>query len=384
MSAADEPWWVTDRAAQFRQFADSDGLTAPLYATLTRSAAQDQEVLALLDAAPVSQQRAVLMLAAVHYLVLGDPGCDLARFYPSVDPDRASEVGQAEDPWPVFRSFCLDRRAELSEIIATRNTQTNEVGRCAALLPALQWVHRETGGSLSLLEVGASAGLNLVFDRYRIEYSTPSWEIPDHGFDRFETHAGVGPVDSAVLIRSAVVGDRTLPPDLSPPAIADRVGLDIFPGDVHDPESVRWLEACIFADRVDRLSRLRAAVATAATAPPRVERGDAVADLSRVAATVQGDGPLVVFHSWALTYVDDATGFAREVSALAADRDLWWVAIEPSSAVPDLVVPPRDDRYSPSMAANTVTSVMHVRPDGREDRVLARSHPHLDWIHWLA
>ncbi|MEJ7585876.1 MAG: DUF2332 family protein [Acidimicrobiales bacterium] len=73
--------------------------------------------------------------------------------------------------------------------------------------------------------------------------------------------------------------------------IAERVGLDRTPIDVTDDESVRWLEACVFPDRLDRLHRLQAAVALVRPDPPRVEAGDAVADLARVAATLVGSGP---------------------------------------------------------------------------------------------
>ncbi|MEJ7585877.1 MAG: DUF2332 family protein, partial [Acidimicrobiales bacterium] len=174
VGSRDDLWWVADRAAQFRSFAGADGRTAPLYRRFAEATAEDPEVLALLDPAPERQQRSVLLFAAVHALVLADPSCDLARFYPSVDPVEAARAVAREDPWPAFRAFCLDRRAELEAVIATRNTQTNEVGRSAALAPALELVHRATGRPLSLLEVGASAGLNLCLDRYRIEYGAPT------------------------------------------------------------------------------------------------------------------------------------------------------------------------------------------------------------------
>jgi len=385
MPLSESPWWMIDRAAQFRAFADADGRTAPLYRRFADAAAGDPEVLALLDAAPGPQQRSVLLFASVHFLVLADPGCDLARFYPSVDPEAAA-ANAASDPWPAFRAFSLDRRNEIEALIATRNTQTNEVGRCAALAPALELVRRATGQPLSLLEVGASAGLNLCLDRYRIEYGAPTW-VPPVAAPAFVAEGSFGDPGSPVLIRARVVGEHEVPVAAtgSVPFIADRIGLDLAPVDVTDDEAVRWLEACVFADRTDRLGRLRAAVRLARHDPPRVVAGDAVADLAAVARIVDGQGPLVVLHSWALTYVEDRDGFAREVAALASDRDVWWLAAEPSTAVPGLVVPRRDERYTPEMAANTVVSIMHLRRRGaRADRVLARSHPHLDWIHWLA
>jgi hypothetical protein len=366
-----DPWWVTDRAAQFRAFADTDGRTAPLYARLAGGAADDPEVLALLDPAPARQQRTVLLLASVHHLVLSEPGAELARWYPSVDPAEAERRRVAGmDPYPAFRRFCLEHRAAIEERVATRTTQTNEVGRCLALLPALQVVHRRTSRPLALLEVGCSAGLNLRLDRYRFGYGDPvRW---------------VGDPAAVVQLRAREVGDVPVPGPGAVPPIAGRVGLDRSPVDVHAAEEVRWLEACVFPDRLDRIERLRRAVEVARTEPVRTVAGDGAADLAWVAATLPADATLCVFHSWALTYFDDRDGFAAAVGGLAAGgRDVWWISVEPSGAVPGLAVPPRDQRLTPEMAANTVVALMHATPDGRHDLVLARCHPHLDWIQWL-
>lgn len=375
-----EPWWVADRAAQFRGFASADGRTAPLYRRLADATADDTEVMALLDAAPRLHQRTVLLFAAVHALVLDEPGSELAAFYPSVRRDIGVARRDGEDPWPAFRSFCLDHRAAIEAIVATRTTQTNEVGRCLAFLPALQAIHRATDAPLRLLEVGASGGLNLALDRYRLGYGAPAVPLAPS----FEPVVELGPVSSPVRLGVRVFGDIPVPVEPEVPPIAARAGLDRSPIDVTDDGAVRWLEACVFPDRLDRLARLRAAVHVARRDPPTVLAGDGVIDLPRAAAGVSGDGPLVVMHSWVLTYFDDADAFARQVAALAADQDVWWVTVEPSSAVPGLEVAPRDPRYLPEMAANTVVSLLHVRPDRRDDLVLARSHPHLDWIHWLA
>jgi hypothetical protein len=366
-----DPWWVSDRAAQFRLFAETDGRTAPLYARLALGAADDPEVLALLDPAPPLQQRTVLLFASVHHLVLAEPDSALAAWYPSVDAVEAERRRvEGADPYPAFRQFCLEHRAAIEERVATRTTQTNEVGRCLALLPALNQVHRRTGRPLALLEVGCSAGLNLRFDRYRLGYGDPPrW---------------VGDPASPVPLHAREFGDHRVPGVDALPPIADRVGLDRSPIDVHDVDAVRWLEACVFPDRVDRIDRLRHAVELARGAPVRIVAGDGIADLGAVAATLPADAVLCVYHSWAQSYFEDREGFAAELAALSADRDVWWISIEPKGAVPDLDVPARDPRITPEMAGNTVVALMHVTPDGRADEVLARCHPHLDWIQWLA
>ena len=89
--------------------------------------------------------------------------------------------------------------------------------------------------------------------------------------------------------------------------MAERVGLDLSPVDPFSDDEARWLLACQWPDNPARFGRLRAALANvrAAAHPPRLERGDMVDDLARVAATIPGDGPLVVFHSWVAAYLDE-------------------------------------------------------------------------------
>ncbi len=203
---------------------------------------------------------------------------------------------------PAFRAFCLDRRAEIEAIVSTRNTQTNEVGRCAAIVPALELVHRDTAQPLSLLEVGASAGLNLEFDRYASRYSAPSWALPP--WPAFVAAARrSGPVDSPVVIGSRVVGDRAVP------LPADRRRRDTArsptgpastsaSGDVTDPEarSAGSRPASFPTGSTDSPGSGPPS-ALCAEAPPRIEAGATPSPIwPGVAATITGDGPLVVFH----------------------------------------------------------------------------------------
>jgi len=106
------------------------------------------------------------LLTAAHYLLLGGEEEAVAAFYPSV----AGEARGEGDPYPLFRDFCLEHAEELRTLISTRRVQQNEVRRCAQLLPAFGLVAERVGSPLALVEVGASAGLNLLFDRYSYDY----------------------------------------------------------------------------------------------------------------------------------------------------------------------------------------------------------------------
>ena len=157
---------------QFRLFAQGaarDGATT--YDVICRGIADDPEILALLGEAPVAQRRPNLLLAAVHFLLLGGATGALADHYDTVRSLAGREEappGAVADLVGDFKDFVMVHRAELLALIAVRSTQTNEVGRCTALFPALGAIAAgyPEGQPLWLLDLGTSAGLNLLFDSY--------------------------------------------------------------------------------------------------------------------------------------------------------------------------------------------------------------------------
>ena len=165
---------------RFRLFADEVRGSSPLYERLSLDIAGDPELLALCAAARPGQPLPNLLFAAVHSLLLGGAAHPLAQYYPTemregavhakgdADVDAGSVDG---DPYPLFRAFCLERRGEIEALLATRLVQTNEVRRSACLLPAfVSAEHELPGHGLALVEIGPSAGLNLLWDRYGYEY----------------------------------------------------------------------------------------------------------------------------------------------------------------------------------------------------------------------
>ena len=189
------------------------------------------------------------------------------------------------------------------------------MGRCTALFPGLCHIAASYGGSepLSLLDLGTSAGLNLLFDDYGYTYRAQLG-------DAVRT---AGPAGSGVALECEARDDLTQLPDLRTPAMAERVGLDLSPLDPRDDDDALWLLACQWPDNPARFGRLRAALANVRSVarPPRLEQGDMITDLPRVAATIGGDGPLVVFHSWVAAYLDEDEQRALTAAVRALNRD---------------------------------------------------------------
>jgi hypothetical protein len=369
----DQP--LGDHFRAFAKTTERDGGTT--YSAISRAVADDHDVLALLDDAPLLQRRPLLLLAAVHFLLLSGIEHPLADFYDTVRLVR----GRPDEPPPegdiavAFTDFCRAHRSEIEELTATRSVQTNEVGRCSALLPGLchiaaQYDWREP---LSLLDLGTSAGLNLLFDDYAYSYRTSAG-----GAIR---QAGVA--GSAVTLECTARDDLMHMPDLRLPVMAERVGLDLAPVDPFSDDEARWLLACLWPDNLPRFERLRAAIANvrAVPCPPRLERGDLLTDLPRVVATMPDDGPLVVFHSWVAAYLDEEEqrSLARQVAALGRERRVHYLYSESPFETPGLPTPSSPvRREGPDLA----TALVHASPGGGTPERLADTHPHGYWIHW--
>lgn len=349
MAASSAP----DLSGRFRQFAATYP-HLPLYSRLATAVADDPAAWGLLEAARPGQDRPVLWFAALHDLVLRAPSVPAARWF-------ASAPSSDGDPWPDVRATVLAHAADLRSVIARRSTQTNEVNRSVYVAALLVAAARDVEPPVSLVELGASAGLLLGVDRYRVEVGPTVLGDP------------ASPVTCAGDLRSGGLAGAALPP------IVERVGLDAAPVSLADDDEVRWLEACLWPDQPERLERFRAAVALLRPDPPRVVAGDMVDDLPALLATTRPDTHLVVMSTWALTYVrrDRRPAIAEALAAVAASgRPVSWITAEPPGAVPGVDPPALDGE-----------TVLALRPwrHGTElpAQVVGVSHPHAPWLHLL-
>ena len=335
------------------------------------SAAVSPATRALLDLtglAPPAQRRPNLLLAAVHFLLLGGVDERLADHYRTVAEWRGTPVRRPpddRDPFVEFAAFARAHRTSWPTLLATRATQTNEVGRSAVLLPAFVTVAAAAGRPLALVDLGASAGLNLLFDRYAYRYASST------GADA--PGAGVGAGVAAPVILDCDVRAGVLP-DLALPPVAYRAGIDRQPVDVDDDDAARWLLACQWPEHVTRFARLRAAIDLARAAPDRgdVRTGDVVDDLAETVAEAPPDAHLCVYHSWVAAYLttERQQALGAAIADVARSRPVSWVFAELPYEVPGLPVPPAPaDRAGdrPPKGATAVVLV-DVDRDGRRSR----------------
>jgi hypothetical protein len=309
-------------AANYREFARDARGRSPAYDALAAAVAEDATILRFLGSLPPDKRQPNILFAAARYL-RGEP--------PDIDG---------------LRALVRQDRAGLSRVMLARRTQTNEPARCATLLPALA----QLPPPLALIEVGASAGLTLLVDRYSYDYAG---------------HRIAGQDPRAPVLRCEPRGPVPLPSRL--PEIAWRAGLDLNPLDVTRDDDVRWLSCLVWPGEGDREQRLAAAVATARRDPPVVHRGDLVTDLPALAARAPAGATLVVYHTAALAYVtpEGRRRFAASVRGLPAV----WLSNEAPGVVPGLAAPPHRER--PFVLARGGSTP------------LAFTDPHGTWLQWL-
>lgn len=353
---------TVEMAEYFRLFAELECDELPLYRRLNLAAADDDELLALLTVTPRGQRRPNLILAAVHYLLLGGADDPLARWYPTVN---GGAPPPADDPYPAFRRFVFERLDELTPLLETRSTQTNEVNRSCLWYAAWRAAAADLPDTpLAVVEVGASAGLNLAADRYRYDFGD--------GVIRGDPASEVG-------LGCEIAGGQP-PIDAPLPPIVARRGIDLAPINLDDRDALRWLRACVWPEQLDRHARLDAALAQATRDPVPIVAGDAVDELADVVESCPPAAHVIVMNSWALTYLRRSrrVSFVNILDTLGATRPLTWISAEHPDCV-DTFVDPDPDLDTMS---RTLVGMARWRMGRRDACTVATVHPHLRWMTW--
>lgn len=277
-------------------------LGSRMYDELLRSVADDIEdggpsadVLAGHEEDPGPSALGLRLAGSVHRLVLDGQASELAGFYPSAGGSWDLRSG-----WPAFQRLLRDRPDTVRGGL-DRAPQTNEVGRAAALMGGLARIGERFGSPVRLLEIGASAGLNLRADQFRYEGYDGQW---------------FGRQDSPVRLLDAWRGVRLNPE--SELTVVERTGCDVNPVDATTSQGRLSLRSYVWPDQLRRMERLQAALEVAADFPAQVSRQDAVSFVRAV--ELAEDTTTVLWHSvmWQYLTVRDQQEISARVSELGA------------------------------------------------------------------
>jgi hypothetical protein len=340
---------VPELAAHFQNSTTVFG-TSPLYQKLCRTVAAEPAVLTMLTHRRVGQQASFLLFAALHDTLLDGADHPLREYYASLVPEPRDPA----DIRPHLLDFIHEHHDRLDRLIRTRLVQSNVIRRAAALRYALWDVARHTDQPVHLVEVGASAGLLLAADRYR-------YRIGDREFGRPQ---------SAVVIDSAWRAEHPVPDldDIAP--IASRIGIDLNPVDVTDPDQRRWLTALVWPEERSAAALLATAIAETAEQPPRIVAGDAAEHCRRIGSELPHGEPRLVFHSAVRMHVptEQRPAFDAAIDAIGEDGPLFHAWVEPPTAP-----------HHPFPTGHNNALMMH-RPDDAAPKPLIRVDGHLHWM----
>jgi hypothetical protein len=339
------------------------------YECLSAAVADRPELAEPLLAAPPDQRRAILFFAAVQYL-LRTVARDhpLAAYLPTLGGSREVDGGLPA----ALADLVAAHRDDLTALCATRTTQTNEARRAALLRPAFGRAAGVAGRPLALVELGTSAGLLLISDRYACEYR--------HG-DRVECYGPAG----GLTVTCEVRGERWPSPAATDLTVADRVGIDLSPVDAADPLATEWLRACVWPEHTERLARLDAALAEVLAARPRLVAGEMVATLPTALSTVDDGAVPCVFTSNALMYLStaDRRRLAATLAECGARRDLTVVLNEASQCGAELFTRRPAEAGPRGVLAVGLLTLVAWRDGQATVEVLARTGPHGEWLEWV-
>ena len=320
---------------RYREFADTECRGySDLYYRLSLDAAADDSVMRFIADRPVIQPN--LFLAAVQYVT----GADRM-------PSTVSDL----------RALLDERGADIAEIMATRRTQTNEVGRCSVLLPALP------SGPLALVggrcERGPVPSARPVLLRLRVgSHRSPFIASPTSLCTDVRTAA-------AVNCRRSYGVEASISRQSMCATMKQSDGCSHVSGRIIRIAGNAWRQR--FPSRAPTLRRSCAATWSMIWLVCWPKR--------------RTDASLVVFHSAVLCYVSPqrSKAFENVLADASRNREIVWVSNEPSGVVPTLrASPAADAQMQFLLARKTLTRRVAT------SELLALVHPHGSEMTWLA
>lgn len=291
---------------QFKTFAVKECRgSSKLYEILSERIAEDEELLELCTHSRKGQPIPNLLFGAVHFLLLKGTQHDLKNFYGSITVTPAGP----EQCFPYFKDFCKKYSDEIIAVMKSKLVQTNEVRRCSYLYPSFCFAYEKVRKPLALVEIGTSAGLQLLWDKYSYSY---------------ESDDLYGNNDSTVHINGEVKG-RGFPHlhENSPPVVS-RTGIDLHINDLNNPDDFLWLKALIWPEHNDRRELFERAANYATTNQMNLIEGDGVALLPEIVEEIPEDAAIAVFHTHVANQFSnkDKVRLLEEIRNIGKERDI--------------------------------------------------------------
>lgn len=319
-------------------------IVAALATLLDRPTTEFARRMANWQGAPLADALPLRAAGGLHALHLAGTASELAPIYAD-----AEDINDAA----IVAGVVLRHEAALLPWL-DGPPQTNEGGRSSNFVAAMLWLaDRGLPPCFDCLEIGSSAGINLMLDRYHYDLGGVQ----------------VGPQPGAIAFAPEWRGHH--PPQL-PIAFAGLKGCDVAPVNLTDPAEALRLTAYIWPEHTERFARMEAAIAAAHEARPNLVKANAADFVEKELKKPQTPGTTrMLMHSIVWQYVPEdqqirITAAMEEAGAAATpERPLAWVALEANRI------------------AHHHELVVRYWPGGEAGHMIGHAHPHGAWIEWI-
>ena len=342
---------VVSLGKRFERFAATECKgNSPLYYHLSKQIARDEELLSLCSLVKEGQPVPNIFLAAVHFYILKNKDAPLAQYYPSVTGQKNGGI-----PFDIFKLFVQQHEKGIIDILQRRIVQTNVLTRCNYLLPVFLNILSGSNKPATIIDIGASAGLNLNFDRYEYYYDNKKV----YGESRVKLHCEIKEGKSPVIspVKSAIT----------------KIGVDQNPIDTDNADDLVWLQALIWPDQTERFSMLTEALNTAGLSAIKLVAGRSIADFRKVVDAVDPGDILIIYATHVLYQFNDKLlfEFNNFLDSIGENRDYYFLSAEATQAV--------QLKYG---IANTAVVVTTYKNKQKQETLIAETNGHGNWIKW--
>lgn len=336
---------------KFERFAEEEcSGHSPLYYDLSKQIAGDEELLHICKFVKEGQPVPNLFLAAVHFFVLKNESDLLAGYYPSVTGQKTKAI-----PFDLFKAFVQQHREGIIGLLQHRIVQTNVLTRCNYLLPVFSTILSCTNKPATIIDIGASAGLNLNFDHYQYYHD----DKKVYGDSRIKLHC---------QIRDGKV------PEIRPFNCALRkIGIDQHLIDPTDADDLVWLQALIWPDQTERFAMLTEALQAPCFSEIKRIAGSTIADFKKAIEAVDPAETLIIYATHVLYQFTEKflCEFYAFLDATGQNRDFYFLSAEATKAV--------QTKYGVTHTAVVLTTYKNKI---KQETLLAETNGHGNWLKW--
>lgn len=326
--------------------------TAFTYYHLSKSIAQDTELLEMASHTRIGQPIPNMFFAAVHYQLLINSNSLLSTYYPSI----SKSINLEPIPFSIFKEFCIKHSDSIIDLLREKIVQTNVIGRCAYLMPIISTLIHKANKEACVVDIGTSAGLTLLFDRYSYNYK------PNYSYGK-----------STVTIHCELQGTCNAPIHSIQHKI-HKVGIDQHLVIPTDASALLWLQALVWTDHIDRFNTMQEALELLKREPIEFIETSQISIFEKKLHKIPDSQLLIVYATHVLYQFspEQKVEFYAMLDRIGKHRDLYFISAESTQ---DLL-----QKYNTTHA---VVELISYLSGYKNAKMLAETNGHANYIRWV-